>query len=262
MKKINTFTMNNKYIFKLFIVKNIMESGIYKIENIIEGKIYVGSAKNIKKRKKEHFNALKNNMHKNKHLQNAWNKYAENNFIFKIIENVEPNLLIIREQYYIDQYKSYDRNIGYNIAPKAGNTSGIIPSEETKEKIRKKLIGRKSSRVNYVVSEETRKNMSNSAKKKPSVTEETKKNLSIALMGNKNACRIVSDEERKKMSNVRIGINRGENNGMAITNKNEIIAMRNDYDSGMSISNIMIKYNKKNSFTYQIVKRLRWNWLT
>ena len=61
--------------------------------------------------------------------------------------------------------------------------------------------------------------------------------------------------------NESIGINRGENNGMAITDRNEIIAMRNDYDSGMSISKIMIKYNKKNSFTYQIVKRLRWSWL-
>lgn len=238
-----------------------MKSGIYKIENVVESKLYIGSAKNIEKRKKEHFNALKNNTHKNKHLQNAWNKYGENSFNFKIIENVEPNQLIIREQHYIDQYNSFDRNLGYNIAPKAGNTLGIIPSKETKEKIRNKLIGRKSSRINYIVSEETRKNMSNSAKRKPSVTEETKRNLSVALMGNKNACRIVSDEDRKKMSNERIGINRGENNGMAITNRNEIIAMRNDYDNGMPISKLMIKYNKKNSFTYQIVKRLTWNWL-
>jgi len=239
-----------------------MESGIYKIEIITEGKLYVGSAKNIEKRKKEHFNALKNNAHKNKHLQNAWNKYGENNFQFNVLECVEPTSLIAREQYYIDLHKSYDRKLGYNIAPKAGNTLGVIPSEETREKIRKKLIGKKSTRMNYVVSEETKKNMSNSAKRKPSVTNETKKNLSIALMGNKNACRIVGDEERKKMSELRIGINRGENNGMSITDRNEIIAMRNDYDSGMSISKIMIKYNRKNSFTYQIVKRLRWNWLT
>ena len=238
-----------------------MESGIYKIEILIEAKVYVGSAKNIEKRKKEHFNALKNNTHKNKHLQNAWNKYGEKNFQFSVLEYVEPTLLITREQYYMDLYKSYDRKLGYNIAPKAGNTLGIVPSEETKEKIRKKLIGRKSTRVNYVVSDETKKNMSDSAKRKPPVSEQTKKNLSVALMGNKNGCRIVSDEERKKMSKLRIGNNRGEKNCMAITDRNEIIAMRNDYDGGMSISKIMIKYNRKNSFTYQIVKRLRWAWL-
>lgn len=238
-----------------------MESGIYEIENIVDGKKYIGSAKNIEKRKKEHFNALKNGAHKNKHLQNAWNKYGENNFKFNLIESVEPSSLINREQHCIDLYVSYDRNLGYNIAPNAGNTLGVRPSDETKEKIRKKLTGQKRN-AKYVLSEATRKNMSNSAKKKPPVSEETKKNLSIALLGNKNACRIVSDEEKRKMSELRIGINRGENNGMAITNRNEILAMRNDYDNGMSISKIMIKFNKKNSFTYQIVKRLRWNWLT
>ena len=238
-----------------------MESGIYKIEIIVKGKLYIGSAKNIEKRKKEHFNALKNNAHKNKHLQNAWNKYGENNFRFSILECVEPTSLITREQYYMDLYKSYDRKLGYNIAPKAGNTLGVIPSEETREKIRKKLIGKKSTRVNYVVSDETKKNMSDSAKRKPPVSDETKKNLSVALTGNKNGCRIVTDKEREKMSKLLAGNNRGEKNGMSITGRNEIIAMRNDYDNGMSISNIMIKYNRKNSFTYQIVKRLRWQWL-
>jgi group I intron endonuclease len=239
-----------------------MESGIYGIKNIVNNKIYVGSALNIKKRWYEHKYKLKYNKHANKHLNDACNKYGINNFEFIIIERVEPSKLIEREQYYINYYNATNRDNGYNLLPIAGNSLNYKHSEITKEKIRNSLVGRKSSRVNYVVSDETKKNMSNSAKRKPPVTEETKKNLSIALLGNKNACRIVDEKERKKMSEIRIGINRGEKNGMSITNRNEIIAMRNDYDNGMKISNIMIKYNKKNSFTYQIVKRLRWNWLT
>lgn len=214
-----------------------MKSGVYMIKNMINNKLYIGSSKNISKRWIGHINMLNNKKHKNNYLCNAWYKYGENNFEFSVIEYVKLDNLIAREQYYIDYYNVCDRNNGYNLTPKAGSNLGWKPSEKT------------------------RKRMSESAKKKPPISKETKKKLSIARKGNKNACRIVSDEERKKMSESHIGINRGEKNGMAITDRNEIIAMRMDYDNGMSISKIMVKYNKKNSFTYQIVKRLRWNWL-
>ena len=36
-----------------------MKSGIYKIRNLVNGKIYVGSAVDFDKRKREHFNLLK-----------------------------------------------------------------------------------------------------------------------------------------------------------------------------------------------------------
>ena len=42
--------------------------GIYKIVNSINNKIYVGSAKNIKKRWSAHKSDLNKNKHHNKHL--------------------------------------------------------------------------------------------------------------------------------------------------------------------------------------------------
>lgn len=60
--------------------------GIYKIVNITNSKVYIGQSNNIKKRWTEHRSALNNNRHVNVHLQNAWNKYGENNFEFVIIE--------------------------------------------------------------------------------------------------------------------------------------------------------------------------------
>jgi group I intron endonuclease len=71
-----------------------MESGIYGIKNIVNNKIYVGSALNIKKRWYEHKYKLKYNKHANKHLNDACNKYGINNFEFIIIERVEPSKLI------------------------------------------------------------------------------------------------------------------------------------------------------------------------
>ncbi len=53
---------------------------VYTIKNVINNKIYIGSAVNIKKRWHEHRNLLNNN-NNNKHhspiLQNAWNKYGK-----------------------------------------------------------------------------------------------------------------------------------------------------------------------------------------
>ena len=59
--------------------------GIYKIENKIDGKKYIGQSVNIKERWYEHKYDLRHNIHDNSYLQNAWNKYAEKSFIFSIV---------------------------------------------------------------------------------------------------------------------------------------------------------------------------------
>ena len=53
--------------------------GVYKIVNTVNGKIYIGSSKNIDRRWNEHIRVLELNAHNNQHLQNAWNKYGKNN---------------------------------------------------------------------------------------------------------------------------------------------------------------------------------------
>ena len=64
-----------------------MESGIYKILNNINGKIYIGSTKNFNKRWVTHKYLLRLNKHENKHLQYAWNKYGEVHFEFIKVES-------------------------------------------------------------------------------------------------------------------------------------------------------------------------------
>ena len=58
--------------------------GIYKIENKVNGKIYVGQSIDIDTRWYNHRNELNGNRHYNEHLQNAWNKYGEDNFSIQI----------------------------------------------------------------------------------------------------------------------------------------------------------------------------------
>lgn len=119
-----------------------MNSGIYKITNIINNKVYIGSSQNLKKRFYGHIRSLRKNEHKNKFLQNAFNKYGEQNFTFEIIKFCDEKFLIKEEQKFIDIF--FGKNC-YNISPTASSTKGIKISQETKEKLRIANTGRKFS---------------------------------------------------------------------------------------------------------------------
>jgi hypothetical protein len=136
-----------------------------------------------------------------------------------------------------------------------------------------------STRKDYVVSEETKKKIGDANKisqlgrthteitkekmRKPhgAMSETTKKKISDWRTGlipsEKTGQILIKKIKPKKEKNK----NRGENNGMAITNNNEVIAIRKDYDEGVSIPDLQLKYNKKYMFIYKIVKRLTWKWL-
>ncbi len=128
---------------------NLNRSGIYEIVNVVNGKRYIGSSINLKNRKMYHWKALRNNDRKRAcpKLLNAWNKYGESKFVFNVIEYVDDkNKLINREQYWLDYYKTYERGVGYNVAPIAGSCYGCHHSQEAISKIREKAIGNTRSR--------------------------------------------------------------------------------------------------------------------
>jgi group I intron endonuclease len=64
-------------------------SCIYKIVNNINGKIYIGSAVDFKRRKRDHLYQLKKGIHHSKYLQRGYNKHGFENFNFSILEIVE-----------------------------------------------------------------------------------------------------------------------------------------------------------------------------
>lgn len=94
--------------------------GIYEIRNFHNNKVYIGSSKDIGKRWNEHIGMLKSNKHHSRHLQYAWDKYGEELFKFSILKTTKnQNELFDLEQYFMDRYKSYNPEYGYNISKTA-----------------------------------------------------------------------------------------------------------------------------------------------
>ena len=67
-------------------------SGIYIILNKINNKYQVGSSVKLNNRNGQHWSLLRCNKHGNPKLQNAWNKYGEENFEFHVVELVNKKL--------------------------------------------------------------------------------------------------------------------------------------------------------------------------
>src|SRR5258708_22007982 len=110
-------------------------SGIYRITCTVTGKIYIGSAMNLRNRWNDHRQHFHGKNHPNKKLQNAWYKYGEQAFTFEVLELVLPMSLTAREQYWFKKLKPFG-NKGFNIAPIAGSSLGLKHSAETREKLR------------------------------------------------------------------------------------------------------------------------------
>ena len=226
--------------------------GIYKITNLKNKLIYIGSTVNLYRRKNEHLKELRSNKHHNAHMQNSFNKYGESIFEFTIQDIVfDLESLVEREQFWIDYYKSNDKTIGYNIREKAESNVDLVASAETRQRISNANKGK-------IISEETKVKLSIANKgKKYSKPEETKLKLSIAHKGKifsqdtKNKMSIarkkylkenpITDEERKVRSKSKMGEN-NPNYGKTVSN-----------ETILKYSKPVLQYDKDNNFIREYI---------
>lgn len=86
---------------------------IYKIENIINGKIYIGKTLNSpEQRWKEHVRDSTKSQCSNRPLYKAFNKYGIDKFQLTTIEECDYTCVNEKEQYWIEYYGSFKN--GYN----------------------------------------------------------------------------------------------------------------------------------------------------
>lgn len=118
--------------------ENKGKSGIYRWTNKINGKTYIGSAKDLSIRLRKYFSishllGVKSIMI----IYRALIAHGYDNFKLEILEHCEPFELIKREQYYLDLLKPE-----YNIAKIAGSKLGVKLSKETRAKLSAAYLNR------------------------------------------------------------------------------------------------------------------------
>jgi group I intron endonuclease len=207
--------------------------GIYGIRNLINGKIYVGkTGMNFGDRWDSHRSLLNNGKHDNPHLQNAWNKYKQENFEFIVIEDCSVDELSDREKYYIKLYK--DLGLAYNMhdGGDEGYNLGKHLSEETKRKIGEK------NRINCLgrnASDETKDKMAKAhkGKKYSQMSEEGRKNI-------RQAQQKYFEQNPKKLC------------------VDDVIEIRSLYKNGFNYSEIARKFNVTSQCISDICNYKRW----
>lgn len=113
----------------------------YTITNTINSKKYVGITTNPTKRQREHFNKLKNNTHINKKLQEAWNRYGANSFIFQVIEKLDVKTV---QEAYDYEWELIQKYGDYNIL------QGSLINPMYTPEIKAKMIKTKQSQVDDI----------------------------------------------------------------------------------------------------------------
>ena len=214
----------------------LISSGIYAIRNLINQKMYVGSAVNIKRRWKSHRSGLLHGKHHSVKLQRAWSKYGGSAFEWVVLEAVEKTMLIEREQHWIDLLRS--QSCGYNVNPTAGSSLGRKATLETRRRMREasaNMSPEARARANAgkrrglkmpdhvkemlrgiatgrVVSEETKKKISDSRKSFTGWTHSEETKAKIGRAGDKNSMygRPVSEATREKITASLIGNSRAK----------------------------------------------------
>lgn len=125
--------------------ENELLAGIYKIQNLSNQRIYIGSAVRFKNRWTNHLNALKANRHENMFLQADFNKLGKDAFKFEILEitnGTKEERLKIEERYILQFFGDYSKC--YNLSKRA-----ISPAAPSKTPEATKQKRSKSAKINW-----------------------------------------------------------------------------------------------------------------
>lgn len=227
--------------------------GIYKIENLINGKLYVGQSTNIQERYKSHIRSSKNPKSRdyNSALHCAFRKYGISNFKITILEICNKELLNEREIFWINQLNTF--NEGYNETLGGDKRSCEGDNHPNKKLTSKDVIDIRNRYANH----ERKKVVFNLYKNKIG-----KRGFHKIWIGEtwKNIMMDVYTPENINFHKHNSG-NRGEENGRTKLSNVDVINIRRLHKEGVSSSIIYKSYSDK--ITYKsfinIISNQNWN---
>lgn len=159
--------------------------GIYKITNLINGKVYIGQTRaSFRKRYLKHISEFKSGKGHSRKFADDYAKYGEQNFSFEIvqIENDDSKLDDL-EKKYIEQYDAIES--GYN---KAKGGSPFYKDKSVRDVFKNTRVYDDEFRENR------RKYMSERV-----VKQETKDRLRYANLGSRSPVAVLNEDTVKKM---------------------------------------------------------------
>jgi len=160
-----------------------LETGVYAIVCLVNGKAYIGSTTDsFKSRFSGHVNQLIFGNHHSSKLQRAWNKYGESQFVLIIIERVRQELCLIIEQFYLDAYQPYVW--GYNCSKSA--TSCVVDRTGEEYRSLRSQLARKQWLENREKMVESLKGVKKTPREPVEMTDEWRKNISKGKIGKKH----------------------------------------------------------------------------
>ena len=173
---------------------------IYGWYNTKNEKWYIGQTINPEDRFNRHIHDAID-INDNNYFHRALRKYGLDNFVYCVLEeNILRDNLNMKEQEWIEYYDSF--HSGYNLTLGGDGVKGVIMTEDVRKRI-------SESSKKRTFSTETRKRMSESAKGRSGYwkgkhrSKETKKKLSEKIKGQHYGCwkgKHFSEEHKRKLS--------------------------------------------------------------
>jgi group I intron endonuclease len=204
-------------------------SYVYKITNLINGKLYIGKADDVVERWQKHLSDTRTM--RGFILHNAIRKYGKENFDISVIEECESEEKALeREMFWIAEYKTnickYGNQFGYNLTDGGEGISGNVRSPESRKKMSEASRGRPKS--------EFHKEQLRLAKVGAKLSPEHKANIGKAGIGRK----------QPESAKLKLSINHtGENNPQAVLNEQKVREIRILFvENTLSNKEISVKY--------------------
>jgi group I intron endonuclease len=216
---------------------------IYIFRNILNNKIYIGQTVNPTRRKNQHKYDCFSRLAPGK-LYSSMRKYGINNFEFIVFAEYSSDIIDEAEIFWIEYLQSRDECRGYNIEL-GGNLSKKIVSDETREKHRKNMLGRRQTEETKLKISQAKIGMKHTSETRKKWSEQRKgKKRSAATCaaisrGRKGISVIPTTETRKKMSEQ----SKGENNSRAKLKENDVLLIINKIKNNIKDNEIALEFN-------------------